>query len=507
MAAGLTATLVSPALTSKEIAWVLQISKPRLVITATACLPAMRDALRAQDDRAHFDNVPVYTVNVASDRYPSSLVATSRRNGDADGGSDWKQLLDASTAAVRQPPDFDAKNRAAVILWSSGTSGRSKGVMLSHHALNFSVASLWHDADFYRGQHQRWLGFVPFFHVFGMLNLFLLTIPVGATVYIMPAFSPDAMLAAIPKRQITYLHMAPPVAVLLAKSPAVERYAKRGGPQGRNSFSSVVGGVTGGAPLGHEIVAQVYSRLGFRVRLGYGLTEACSVTLQPGLDGEEMEVQRGSTGQPHWGVELMVAREESRDPAMVGEKGEVLIRSPGLMMGYLPFGGLEKGMKADMAPTVESLTQDGWFKTGDIGSISADGHLYLSDRIKEIIKVRAFQVAPAELEAVLCGSDEVADAGVVPVHDEAQATEWPRAFVVARRPPKSDAELNELAHRLRELVEKQTARYKWLKGGIVFVDSIPKSPSGKILRRVMKEGKVKGREVIVYDMTTRKAKL
>ncbi|KAG9259122.1 uncharacterized protein F5Z01DRAFT_614670 [Emericellopsis atlantica] len=498
LAAGLTTTLVSPSLTDKELAWVLQSSRPRIIITATGCLQAMQSALDQQNDQAFARSVPVYPVNVGQDPYPALPTQPSSQ--------DWTRLLAKTPTGIKQPRQFDPAARAAIILWSSGTSGRSKGVMLSHHALNFSVASIWHDADFYRAQHERWLGFVPFFHVYGLLNLFLVAIPTGSTVYTMASFNPDQMLAAIPKRQITYLHMAPPIAVFLAKSPMVEPYAKRDA-QGRNKFSSLVAGVTGGAPLGHDVVAQVHSRLGFRIRLGYGLTEAGGVTVQPGL----AHVDKGDdTGRPHWGVELKIARPEESEQVMpMDEPGEILIRSPGLMIGYLPLNAFTGGEdKPDTSATTAAITHDGWFRTGDIGALDATGTLRISDRIKELIKVRAFQVPPAELEAILCSSDEVADAGVVATYDASEATEWPRAFVVAANQGiVSEDGLTALAHRLRLLVERQTSKYKWLRGGIVFVDKIPKSPSGKILRRVMKDGGIKGVEVSLYEKKTHRSKL
>ena len=407
--------------------------------------------------------------------------------------------------------EFDTESRTAVILWSSGTSGRSKGVLLSHYSVNFSVASLWHDADFYLGQQQRWLGVVPFFHVYGFSNVFLLAICTGSTVFTMPAFKLDAALEAIRRRRITYLHVAPPIVVILAKSPAVEPYARRDS-SGRNAFSSVVAGVTGGAPVGHDIVRQVYSRLGFRVRLGYGLTESTGgITVQDGLSEEGMQAQRDGCGHAHWGVEVMISA-DSLDPssprtstvAAFGSTGEVLVRSKGLMSAYLP----APGGAFDMTSTTEALTPDGWFRTGDVGTIDERGHLKITDRVKELIKVKGYQVAPAELEAILCSSDAVADAGVVPLLVEAEATEYPRAYVVAAGTGrKSEEELRGLAQELRVLVEEQTARYKWLRGGIVFVDQVPKSPSGKILRRIMRDGGVKGFEVAVYEPRRKAAKL
>lgn len=501
-ASGLTASLVSPALTAKELQWVLYNARPLCIITATVCSGAMSEALKAQEDVEFFAKVPVYTVDVAKDTYPSPQSSLASH--------DWKRLL-ASPASPRRV-SYSPKERAAVILWSSGTSGRSKGVLLSHHALAFSAAALWHDADFYNGQRQHWTGYVPFYHIFGLSNIFLLGVAAGASVYTMPAFKPDAVLKAIARRGVTYLHMAPPVAVLLAKAPIVEPYARRD-KDGKNGFSTVVSAATGGAPLGHEVILQVYQRLGFRVRLGYGLTETCGTSVNRGNTEEEMRAQKDNTGPPHWGVELMIAADTIAPPgaktvaAPLGAQGEVLIRSPSLLMAYLPVGGRASASKPDMSVTDEALTSDGWFRTGDVGMLTPDGSLRITDRIKELIKVQAYQVAPAELEAILCSREAVSDAGVVAVHDPAQATEWPRAYVVAAGPPKSEVELRKLAKQLRDYVEANSAKYKWLRGGIVFVDHIPKSPSGKILRRILKEGGVKGFEVEVYESKNRGSKL
>ena len=495
-ASGLTATLVSPALTAPEISWILQNARPRAVITATSCLPAMREALGMQEDKAFFGEVPVFSIDVANDTYPQQTKAYSPER-------DWSELLTLANPLTRAVPIANPVNSTAVILWSSGTSGRSKGVLLSHNALNFCVASLWHDADFVLSNPQRWLGYVPFYHVFGLANIFMYAPSVGATVYVMQSFNLEAVLAAVPRYGVTYFHMAPPVAVMLAKAAVVEKY--------KDGFKSVAAGVTGGAPLGHEVVVEVYKRLGFRVRLGYGLSETGSTTIQRGLDEASMHAQAGDSGRPHFGVEVMIAdRDESYaktpiKPAPIDTEGEILIRCPSLLTAYLPIGGVTAS-HPDMSVTKEALTPDGWFRTGDVGTLNKDGHLRITDRLKELIKVRAFQVAPAELEAILCSDEDVADAGVVGVYDKNEATEWPRAYVVSRR-KRDEAGMRELAGKLKGLVEGRTARYKWLQGGIVFVEQIPKSPSGKILRRVMKEGKIEGYEVKVYERKRRESKL
>lgn len=511
-ASGLTASLVSPALTASELSWVLQNARPQAIITAKACLGAMHEALQSQNDAKFFSKASVFTVDIENDKYPSSNPGTKVASTSKE--VDWTALLTTPPAPV-QPYHLDASsapNRTAVILWSSGTSGRSKGVLLSHNALVFATSSIWHDADYNKpGLEQRWLGYVPFYHVFGLCNIFLIAPCTGATCYVMSSFNLDVMLSSTAKRKITYIQMAPPVAVMLAKSAAVEPYVKSGG------FKSIVGSVTGGAPLGHEVVAEVYKRLGFRVRMGYGLSETCNTSAQRGLTEADMRAGEGDSGLPNWGVELMIAadgqdfKSEPTKPKKINEPGEILVRSPGVTSAYLPIGGLGSEGTKDMSITNEALTPDGWFRTGDVGYLDARGHIHITDRLKELIKVRAYQVAPAELEAVLDSSEAVADAGVVGIHDDSEATEWPRAFVVPRDlellKNKDRKGLESLAAELKALVEKRTAKYKWIMGGFVFVDAIPKSPSGKILRRLMKDGGVKGVEVAVYTRKKRDAKL
>ncbi|POS73977.1 hypothetical protein DHEL01_v207630 [Diaporthe helianthi] len=525
LASGLTASLVSPALTATELGWILQNARPRVIVTAKASLGAMREAIGAQEDSAFFARVPVFVVDVAGDSYLSGSPSPSSSSSSGASGQeqDWSVLLQtpsAAAAAANNKPyhlfPTAATNRTAVVLWSSGTSGRSKGVLISHAALVFATLSLWYDADIHRqGLRQSWLGYVPFYHVFGLCNIFMLAPSVGATCYVMSAFNLEAMLAGVARRKVTYLHMAPPVAVMLAKAAIVDKYVKAG------AFASVVAGVTGGAPLGHEVVLEVHRRIGFRVRMGYGLSETCNASLQRGITEADMHAGAGDSGLPHYGLQILIAADgqdfskgQPTVPTKIGKPGEILVRSPSMMSAYLPIGGVGVGSTKtpDMSATTEALTADGWFRTGDVGFLDARGAIHITDRLKELIKVRAYQVAPAELEAVLCSSESVADAGVIGVYDESQATEWPRAYVVPRDADlvrnKDRAGLERLANELKALVEKKTAKYKWLVGGIVFADAIPKSPSGKILRRIIKDGGVKGGiEVSVYQKKKRDSKL
>jgi 4-coumarate--CoA ligase len=166
------------------------------------------------------------------------------------------------------------------------------------------------------------------------------------------------------------------------------------------------------------------------------------------------------------------------------------------------------------AATDEALDSEGWFHTGDVGKIDNKGHLWITDRLKDVMKVKGFQVSPSELENILCGSPSVADAAVYGFFDAALATELPRAYVVPSsrhllaqctpNGPKTP-ELQALAQEIKQLMEAKTVRYKWLTGNIVFVPVVPKSPSGKILRRMLAE--VQGVEVKLYLSRAEKSKL
>lgn len=243
--------------------------------------------------------------------------------------------------------------------------------------------------------------------------------------------------------------MAPPVAVLLAKGGMLDEF----------DLSSVRGGISGGAPLAPEIIELVHRRLGVLIKLGYGMSEAASVCHHVGDTWEDLKPQLGSTGVPLYGVELKIVSLDSAPGHVVkqGQEGEIVIRSPSVMSCYLN----------NQAATDEALSKDGWLRTGDIGKIDEKGFVWITDRLKEVIKVKGFQVSPSELEGVLCASPLVADAGVVSVFDAAQATELPRAYIVPAdgnllaQETEGMPALQRLAHEVKQWVESNTAHYKW----------------------------------------------
>jgi len=260
LASGLTVTMANPGLTSGELAWILKSAEPQVVVTTPEGLQVLNAAIGESESpkvKANLINKHrIYIVDPSHDEYglPSAHTKTT---GQDQHSQDWKALL--ASKPLKAPVQFKSgeyQKRTAVILWSSGTSGKSKGVVLSHQALVSNVHSLWHINQAFDGD-QRWLGFAPFYHIFALCNVLLLAVASGATIFVMPKFDPKLMLDNVQRFRVTFLHMAPPVAVILAKSPMLDAY----------DVTSIKGAVSGGAPLPSEIVEQVYRRLGILIKL------------------------------------------------------------------------------------------------------------------------------------------------------------------------------------------------------------------------------------------------
>lgn len=368
-ASGLTATLANSALTSGELAWVLKNAQPQAVITTPEGWTVFEQAM-AENENAGIKSTlrqgRAFIVDTLNDDYGTCIPRKSRLT---QGAQDWKVLLTQKPlAAPVQFSSEECKRRAAVILWSSGTSGRSKGVVLSHYALCVNMHSYWHCNPHFGTEH-RWLGFAPFYHIFGLGYILMLAPCLGATIVVMPKFEPLKMLQYIQDYKITFLHMAPPVGVLLAKSPMLEGY----------DLSSLREGVSGGAPFPPEILEMVYKRLGFLIKLGYGMSEAGSVCNQFGYTWDDLKPQLGNTGAPVFGCQLrIISLDDSTKTLQRNAEGEILIKSGQLLNCYLN----------NKEATDESIDADGWLHTGDIGKIDSLGYLWITDRLKEVIKVK-----------------------------------------------------------------------------------------------------------------------
>jgi acyl-CoA synthetase (AMP-forming)/AMP-acid ligase II len=359
----------------------------------------------------------------------------------------------ASIMRDADPPvvTIDPANDVVVLPYSSGTTGLPKGVMLTHRNL---VANLVQVDAGERPGLRALVGVLPFFHIYGMVVILNFGLFRGATIVTLPRFELEPFLKVLQDWPITLAHIVPPIAVTLAKHPIVDQYNLR----------HVEALFSGAAPLGVALTDAIQRRLGISMRQGYGMTETSPVAYYTDWGAEQ---RAGSVGRLAASTECRIVDVASGSDAAAGEPGEVWLRGPQIMKGYLN----------NPEATARTLDSDGWLRTGDIGVVDGDGYLTIVDRLKELIKVKGYQVAPAELEALLLKHPRIADAAVIPVRDD-ECGEVPKAIVVPR------GELT--AQEVVAFVESQVSHYKRIRH-VAFVEAIPKSASGKILRRVLVE--------------------
>jgi acyl-CoA synthetase (AMP-forming)/AMP-acid ligase II len=421
---GAIVTPANTAYTSKELSCQIANSRAKLVVTTAALAAAARTAIQQ-----------------------SGLEVGLLTLDEAEGATSI-----ASVACDTDPPEvvIDAAKDLAVLPYSSGTTGLPKGVMLTHRNL---VANLRQLESVDRESQTPLVGVLPFFHIYGLVVVLLYGIMRGTTVVALPRFELESFLKMLQDWNIGVAHIVPPIALVLAKHPAVDNYR----------LSRLKWLFSGAAPLCAEIAEDVRKRLNVAIRQGYGLTEASPVAFYTRADAN----RPGKSGQLLPNTECRIVDPETGRDVAAGQRGEVWIRGPQVMRGYF----------RNVEATAQTIVAQGWLRTGDIGVIDDDGYLTLVDRLKELIKVKGFQVAPAELEAVLLQHPGIADAAVVPVPDP-EAGEVPKAIVVARGTLAADEVI--------AFVNSAVAHYKRIRH-VAFVEAIPKSASGKILRRVLVE--------------------
>jgi long-chain acyl-CoA synthetase len=339
----------------------------------------------------------------------------------------------------------------AVLVFSSGTTGLPKAVRHTHAALDEAVRH-WRDA-LQLTQRDRIQIATPPSHILGLLNI-LTALRTGTWVRLHPRFDIDRILHHIESDRITVEMAVAPIALAVASHPELESY----------DLSSLRFIMWGATPVSPSVAETVTRRTGVGWIPAYGTTELPVIACNP-LKGARLN----SVGRAVPGVDLRVVSLDTGEPVGPGEVGEIRARSLSLMAGYLP-----------PEATAEAI-RDGWYRTGDVGWLDADGWLRITDRLKEMIKVRGFQVAPAEIETVLHGHPAVRDCAVFGVPDAING-EAIVAAVAARGP----FDIETVAAELSTRVDQRLASYKRL-SRVVFVDDIPRLPSGKVLRRALKE--------------------
>ena len=374
--------------------------------------------------------------------------------------SEAKLLIDDPPSFVAEaepgatPDEVDVEPEdLAVLPYSSGTTGLMKGVMLTHRNLVANIEQAWNSMPL--DDQDVLVGLMPFFHIYGQTVVLNMGLAKGSTIVIMQRFDCDALMDLMEEHGVTWLHIAPPVVLQLATTTNVE---------GRD-FSKLKLIISGAAPLDADLARRAEEKIGAPIRQGYGMTELSPVSHKSRL-ARVKETPPGSIGALVPNTEARLVDPETGADVAEGEEGEIWVRGPQVMLGYL---------NNDEA-TADALVGDGWIRTGDIGRVDENGFFYIVDRLKELIKYKGHQVPPAELEAVLVSHAKVKDAGVIgiPMDDGGEA---PKAFVVAE-----DVDADELM----AYVAERVAPYKKIRE-VEFVDEIPKSASGKILRRLLRE--------------------
>lgn len=418
---GVTVSPVNPISTKSELADLVRLSNPVIAFATSSVASKLPSSF------------PLGTIIIDSPQFLSMLQHPR------------------SSFSFRQVKQSDT----AGILYSSGTTGKIKGVELSHR--NFiAITSASHQDKFVKDEnppHPVSLFPLPLFHVFGFFML-IRAASFGETLVLMERFDFENMLKAVEKYKVTYMPVSPPLVVAMAKSDLVPKY----------DLSSLLLIGSGGAPLGKEVAKSFTARFPHvEIVQGFGMTETGGGI--SGMSGPDECQRYGSAGRLAANVEAKIVDPETGEALSPMQQGELWLRGPMIMKGYV----------GDKEATGATLDSEGWLKTGDLGYFDSDGFLYIVDRLKELIKYKAYQVAPAELERYLQSIPQVADAAVIPYPDEA-AGQIPMAYVVRR----DGSKINEAE--IMEIIAKQVSPYKRIRR-VAFIKAIPKTPAGKILRR------------------------
>ncbi|MCX6432496.1 MAG: AMP-binding protein [Actinobacteria bacterium] len=424
--AGVAVSTINPTYTAEEVRFQINDSRATLLITIGMFLETAREAIEGTAT--------------------SEIVII----GDAiEGTTPVTALFGPPIAQV----PIDVFDDVVVIPYSSGTTGFPKGVMLTHQNLLANLVQLEDALSVTDGEVV--LAVLPFFHIYGMQVLMNEFLSRGATIVTLPRFDLEQALTIIQDRRISRFFVVPPIVLALAKHPLVDQF----------DISSLTQVFSGAAPLSAELANEAAARIDCAVVQGFGMTELSPVS-HATMMGQD---RPGTVGVTIPNTECRIVDPATGEDQDVGGVGELWVRGPQVMKGYLN----------NPEATAATIDRDGWLHTGDIATIDADGFVSIVDRLKELIKYKGFQVAPAELEALLLTHPAIADAAVVGVPD-VEAGEIPRAFIVVK------AGQTVTAEEITAYMTDRVSTYKVIRD-VTITDAIPKSASGKILRRLLRD--------------------
>ncbi len=423
-----------------------------IITTLNPLCMASEVATQLNDSQAKY----LVTVPQLLDRAREAAASTSVKEifvfGEAHDATPFASLLSDDAGAVVVPDvHINTQENVVALPYSSGTTGVAKGVMLTHRNMVANLLQI--EGTGQAGGDDTLVCVLPLFHIYGMQVIMNYGLRVGATIITVPRFELEGVLRLMQDYKVTVGHVVPPLVLALARNPVVKNY----------DLSHLKTLFSAAAPLGKDLASECAVRLDCHVKQGYGMTEASPAThmIPPELEKNKP----GSVGCCVPSMECKVIELETGAELDAGAEGEICVRGPQVMKGYLN----------RPEATAQTIDAEGWLHTGDIGYADDEGYFFIVDRAKELIKYKAFQVAPAELEALLLTHPAVADAAVIPSPDD-EAGEIPKAFVVRR------AEISEIE--VMEFIAARVSPQKKIRL-VEFIEQIPKSPSGKILRRLL----------------------
>ncbi|KAH3919563.1 hypothetical protein HBI56_028330 [Parastagonospora nodorum] len=441
----------SPAYNEEEMTFALKTADAKFLLTT----PASMEIAAASAKAAGLPQSSVFLLEGELPGYTTiqDLIKMGESYGEAN-----------QTPAFKLQPGQKNKDVCGFLSFSSGTTGLPKAVMISHQNV---IAQCLQIQQITPETQRQVMAVLPLFHITGLVHSLHLPLALNAEVVMLPQFTMEKMLETIVEYKLRELLLVPPILIRLVRDPIVDKY----------DLSHVTRFSSGAAPLSEEIIQQLqrkFPNTGFKQ--GYGMTESCScITAHPPEKFDYKYAHSG--GAIVASTEVKIIKDDGTE-GDVGEDGEVLARGPQIVMGYL------NNAKA----TADTFDKDGFLHTGDRGAIDAEGMIHISDRIKELIKVKGIGVAPAELEDLLLGHPKIEDVAVMSVKDD-YSGELPKAYIVLKPGIEENMAIGK---EIIVYVKEKKVRYKWVKE-VEFINEIPKSPSGKILRRILRDKEKSGK--------------